>query len=52
MILQETPVLRVRGLTVRYGAGCPHCQDKLEKNRCPIFGTVWAANNISLDEYP
>ena len=52
MILQETPVLRVRGLTVRYGAGCPHCQDKLEKNRCPICGTVWAANHISLDVYP
>lgn len=52
MNLQETPVLSVRGLTVRYGTGCPHCQDRLEKNRCPLCGTVWAANDISLDVYP
>ncbi len=52
MTLQETPVLRVQGLTVRYGDGCPHCQDHLEKNRCTVCGTVWAANNLSLEVYP
>lgn len=52
MILQETPVLSVQGLTVRYGEGCPMCSDHLEKNRCSVCGTVWAANNLSLDVYP
>ena len=42
MRLQETPVLSVQHLTVRYGEGCPHCLagGKLEKNRCPKCGTV------------
>lgn len=52
MMLQETPVLRVRDLTVRYGGGCPSCADHLEKNRCSVCGTVWAANHLSLDVYP
>ena len=54
MRLQETPVLSVQHLTVRYGEGCPHCLagGKLEKNRCPKCGTVYAANDISLDVYP
>ncbi len=52
--LTETPVLRVQDLTVRYGGGCPHCADggALEKNRCPVCGTVYAANDISLEVYP
>lgn len=52
MNLTETPVLSVRNLTVRYGEGCPMCADRLEKNRCPVCGTVWAANDISIDVYP
>ena len=52
MRLEETPVLSVRNLTVRYGEGCPHCKESLEKNRCPRCGTVWAANDISLDVLP
>ena len=52
MKLQETPVLSVQGLTVRYGGGCPKCADHLEKNRCTVCGTVWAANNVSLEVYP
>ncbi len=52
MRLEETPVLSVRNLTVRYGEGCPHCKESLEKNRCPRCGTVWAANDISLDVFP
>ncbi len=52
MMLQETPVLSVRGLTVRYGDGCPQCASHLEKNRCTSCGAVWAANDVSLDVYP
>ena len=36
---------------MRYGEGCPHCKDHLEKNRCTVCGTVWAANDISLEVY-
>lgn len=50
--MAETPVLQVEHLTMRYGEGCPHCKDHLEKNRCTICGTVWAANDISLEVYP
>lgn len=51
---EETPVLRVSGLTVRYGEGCPHCMGNgaLEKNRCPSCRTVWALRDVSLELYP
>lgn len=52
MYLNETPELSVRNLVVRYGGGCPDCTSNMEKNRCKICGTVWAANDISLDVYP
>lgn len=51
MYLNDTPVLQVKNLTVCYGDGCPHCQSNLEKNRCNICGSVWAANDISLTVY-
>ena len=50
--MAETPVLQVEHLTMRYGEGCPHCKGHLEKNRCTVCGTVWAANDISLEVYP
>ena len=50
--MAETPVLQVEHLTMHYGEGCPHCKDQLEKNRCTVCGTVWAANDISLEVYP
>jgi len=50
--LIEEPVLSVKNLTVRYGEGCSRCKDSLEKNRCTVCGTVWAANDVSLDVYP
>ena len=50
--MAEAPVLQVEHLTMRYGEGCPHCKDHLEKNRCTVCGTVWAANDISLEVYP
>ncbi len=52
MYLNEKPVLSVRNLIVRYGDGCPGCHQNLEKNRCTLCGSVWAANDISLDVYP
>lgn len=52
MMLKESPVLQVKNLTVRYGDGCPHCADHLEKNRCSVCGTVWATNDITLEVYP
>ncbi|MDR2132101.1 MAG: ATP-binding cassette domain-containing protein [Clostridiales Family XIII bacterium] len=52
MRLNETPVLRVKNLIVRYGDGCPACQENLDKNRCALCGAIWAANDISLDVYP
>ncbi|MCL1906257.1 MAG: ATP-binding cassette domain-containing protein [Clostridiales bacterium] len=52
MYLNETPVLSVKNLVVRYGDGCPACETSMEKNRCMACGAVWAANDISLDVYP
>ncbi|MCL1927149.1 MAG: ATP-binding cassette domain-containing protein, partial [Syntrophorhabdaceae bacterium] len=52
MELNEAPVLSVKHLVVRYGDGCPVCQQNLEKNRCGVCGAVWAANDISFDVYP
>lgn len=52
MQINEKPVLQVKNLSVRYGEGCPYCQSSLEKNRCKICGTVWAANDISIEVYP
>lgn len=50
--INEKPILNVKNLTVRYGKGCPKCGTHLEKNRCSICKTVWAANDISLEVYP
>jgi putative phosphonate transport system ATP-binding protein len=50
--ITEQPVLKVSHLTVRYGSGCPCCGTSLEKNRCRKCGTVWAANDVSLEVYP
>jgi len=49
--LNETPVLSVKNLTVRYGEGCASCRGDMEKNRCASCGAVWAVNDISLDVY-
>lgn len=52
MKMREKPVLQVNNLYVRYGEGCPECESNMEKNRCKVCGTVWAANDISLEVYP
>lgn len=51
----EEPCLSVRHLSKRFGAGCPHClapDAKLERNVCPVCGTVHAVRDASLDVYP
>lgn len=52
MRLNELPVLKINNLVVRYGDGCPACKQYLEKNRCSVCASVWAANNISLEVFP
>jgi len=52
MWLNETPILSVKRLVVRYGDGCLGCQKNLEKNRCAVCGAIWAANKLSFDVYP
>jgi putative phosphonate transport system ATP-binding protein len=51
MRLNEKPVLKVEELVVRYGESCPACRTRREKNRCPVCGTVWAADGVSLEVY-
>jgi putative phosphonate transport system ATP-binding protein len=49
------PLIRVRGLTRRFGAGCARCAEATgpdrETNRCPHCGAVTACNDVSLDLY-
>jgi putative phosphonate transport system ATP-binding protein len=43
--------LKLEGLVVRYGKGCPLCADSgeaQERNRCPRCGSIWAVRDISL----
>ncbi len=51
----EAPVLKVDGVSKRFGSGCPYCMDPtnpLERNICPRCGTVHAVRNVSLEVYP
>ena len=50
--MHETPVLSVRNLVVRHGNGCSQCAQNMEKNRCIVCKSVWAASDISFDVYP
>lgn len=51
----EQPILRIYNLKRQFGKGCANCQDlkpeALEKNFCPICGTVYACRNINLEVY-
>ena len=51
MLLDNTPVLSVNNLIVRYGDGCPQCHENMEKNRCQSCGSVWACDEVSLKLY-
>jgi putative phosphonate transport system ATP-binding protein len=48
----EGLALRVEGLAVRHGPGCPRCSEAegahLERNRCPRCGSIWALRDISV----
>lgn len=52
---RQDAVLRVRGLSKRYGKGCPHCYDltgpEHDTNICPCCGSVVAAHQVSFDLY-
>ncbi|MGN0038567.1 MAG: ATP-binding cassette domain-containing protein [Coriobacteriales bacterium] len=54
-LLEEEPCLRVEHLGVRFGRGCPHCQEPgavLERNMCPHCKTVHAVRDVSLELFP
>lgn len=49
------PCLSVRGLSLRFGEGCPFCRGSepvLEHNVCPRCGAVHAVRDVSLDVFP
>jgi putative phosphonate transport system ATP-binding protein len=49
--MDRPPALKLEGLVVRYGKGCPLCiasGEAQERNRCPRCGSIWAIRDISL----
>lgn len=51
----EHPCLSVSHVSLRFGEGCPACRAPhatLERNVCPVCGTVHAVRDVSLDVYP
>jgi len=50
------PLIRVRGLTKRFGAGCDRCPESTgpehDTNVCPYCGTVAACSDLSFDLFP
>lgn len=53
--VDEAPVLAVRHLSRRFGPGCAHCLAPgavLERNICPVCGTVHAVRDVSLEVHP
>jgi putative phosphonate transport system ATP-binding protein len=51
-----TPILRLRGLTKRYGSGCPECLERTgpahDTNQCPRCRSVTACRQVSFELYP
>lgn len=49
------PLIRVQGLTKRFGSGCPRCVEatgpEFETNHCPHCGSVLACNDVSFNLY-
>ncbi len=49
------PLIRIRGLSKRFGTGCLRCLaatgPEYETNRCPHCGSVVACNDVSFDLY-
>lgn len=53
--VDEVPVIAVSHLSKRFGPGCPHCLAsgaELERNICPVCGTVHAVRDVSLEVHP
>jgi len=50
------PVISVRGVTHRFGPGCPRCAELTGEaagtNRCAVCGTVLAVHDVSFDVGP
>lgn len=48
------PVLEGKNITVRFGDGCEYCRThmELEKGRCPVCNTIWAARDVNFKLYP
>lgn len=55
-MIMGRPVLTARGLSKRYGAGCPDCQTltgpEHSRNQCPRCHTVIACADVDLEIYP
>lgn len=54
MEVLEQPVLSVSHLNKQYGSGCTNCKDMdngLNRNYCPVCGTVYACQDISFEVY-
>jgi putative phosphonate transport system ATP-binding protein len=53
MTFNNNLMLQVKGLEKQFGDGCSHCQDRknLNKNYCPVCGTVYALQDVGFDLY-
>ena len=55
MVIEEQPLLTVRGLSRFYGRGCPHCREQTgpaaETNSCPTCGSIVAIAGVDLELY-
>src|SRR4051812_8958852 len=53
---REIPLLQVRGLSKRFGAGCTACElpptREQESPRCPTCGSIWACRSLDFHVYP
>lgn len=52
MIMEPKPLLNAKGLTKRYGKGCPRCKESTgavhNRNQCPHCQTVWACQGVDM----
>ena len=50
---ERKPVLEGKNITVRFGDGCEYCRThiELEKGRCPVCNTIWAARDVNFKLY-
>jgi putative phosphonate transport system ATP-binding protein len=56
LIWNDSPLLQVKGLSKRFGSGCPHCEhpstDEQISSRCQLCGSIWACRSLSFDLHP